>query len=181
MTTATTRLLDALRAANGNCTDYRAGKLLGVSTSAVSRWRVGIGHMSDANVIEACHRAGLEHRTWQWRIRIGAEREKGPDGEMYRDMLVDIERMERSQEPRKGHLVYTLIHGISGRAAAIVAAFTLTLLGVFSPQNTVRAAQPMTAQSAPANMHYAQRARRRLRAWLRFLFVFPAHAPRVAT
>lgn len=139
MITATTRLLDVLRESQGNCTDYRAGKLLGVSTSAVSRWRTGNGHMSDLNVKEACKLAGLgEADTWRWRARVGAEREKTPAGDVFRDLLEDFERQERNEPPRPGHLMHTLANW-PGRAAAIVATIIFAGASLF-PEKAAHAA-----------------------------------------
>lgn len=118
METATTRLLDALRASQGGITDYRAGKLLQVSTSTVSKWRVGKGHMSTANVQRACELAGLD--VWEWNLRIAAEREQGPDGDIYREAVADLERVQRGEDPSPSGLFALLTRGT--RAAAILAA-----------------------------------------------------------
>lgn len=120
MGTASTRLLDVLRASQGNCTDYRAGKLLGVTTATVSRWRTGAGHMSTANVQRACELAGIPDQTWEWNLRIGAERERGPDGDLYRQAVADLERVRQGQEPSECGLFALLTRGV--RAAAILTA-----------------------------------------------------------
>lgn len=118
MTTATTRLLDAIRAAHGNCTDYRAGKLLGTTTATVSRWRTEVGHMSMANVSKACELARVPEQTWEWQIRIGAEREQGPDGDVYRDAKAGSgDRPLRVVHGFDAGIVRTVPLRISGSAA----------------------------------------------------------------
>lgn len=173
MITATTRLLDALRASHDNCTDYRAGKLLGVSTSAVSRWRLGQGHMSMANVSHACELAGVAADTWEWQIRIGAEREKGPDGDIYREALKDLESFRSNGEPSP-HGLFALLRNSSRAAAILAGVLTLGLVPLLSGKPASAAA----LEGAPAAqvLHImANRLRRLRRRWLRFLFVFPAH------
>jgi len=147
MTTATTRLLDALRAAQGNCTDYRVSKLLNLDTAAVSKWRVGKGHMSIATIARVCELAGIPDQTWDWQIRIGAERELGPDGDLFRDALKDLERVRAGAEPAPGGLLAWARNG--GRAAAIMA-FALLAGGVLFPAKEALAA---SVTAGPAACH----------------------------
>lgn len=182
MATATTRLLDAIRAFNGNCTDYRAGKLLGMTTATVSRWRTGVGHMSMANVSRACELAGVDADTWEWQIRIGAEREKGPDGDIYREALKDLESYRTSGEPSPNGLFALLRKG--GRAAAMVAFLLLGLIGALFPEKQASAAMQAITASEPRSIDYTNYGRRRrrlgdfgkncLKRLFHGLFVFPA-------
>lgn len=149
MTTATMRLLDALRAAQGNCTDYRAGKLLGMTTATVSRWRTGKSHMSMANVSRACELAGVPGDTWEWQIRIGAEREKGPDGDIYREALKDLDSYRATGKPSPNGLFAMLRH-YGGHAAIILIACLGAAVGVFLPgKDAVAATRAAVNEVAP--------------------------------
>lgn len=127
MRTASQRLLDLVRESNGDCTDYRAGKLMGVSTSAITKWRTGSGHMNADNVAKACELAGIPHRAFYWTTAVAADRETGVAREQAIQVLEDLQRMEKGLEPREGGIVHTLIHW-GERAAAILAA--CVLLGI---------------------------------------------------
>lgn len=49
----TLELLDRIEKANGNCTDYRAAQLLGVTRAAISQWRKRGVVMNDETAIKA--------------------------------------------------------------------------------------------------------------------------------
>jgi hypothetical protein len=158
MATATTRLLDVLRAANGDCTDYRAGKLLGVTTATVSRWRTEVGHMSMANVANACRLSGRPEETWLWQFVIGAEREQGPDGDVYREAVQDLERVNSGQEPSPdGIFAFLRHHG--GRAAIILIACVVSFVGAFFPGRSAVAAPSSPVNFAVRDTSYANEAK----------------------
>lgn len=136
-TTTTIKLLDALRAANGDCSDYRAGKLLGTSTSAISRWRTGIGHMSPSNIAKACELAGIIDRHWEWQIRIGAEREQGPDGDPFRDAVKDLDSIAAGGKPAPDGLIAMAERARkAGRVIKVIAGVSFALLGLIQQKPT---------------------------------------------
>jgi hypothetical protein len=127
MSNATQRLIDRVRASNGNCSDYRVGKLLGVSTSAVSRWRTGTGHMSTANVEAACKAAGIKD-VFRWEMLIEAEREQGADGDFARRVRDEFRELDAGRPAPKDGYLYQFMHGLKGRIASIL----LVALGLFA-------------------------------------------------
>jgi hypothetical protein len=169
MTTATLRLLDVLRASQGNCTDYRVSKLLSLDTAAVSKWRVGKGHMGMANIAKACELAGIPERTWEWQIRIGAEREKGPDGNIYREALRDLEAVQAGGEPSPIGFI-ALARRLS-HVAAILACVLLGLVVSLFPEKQASAADLSVASDAHGFYIIRSwlRAGPRLRRWMRRL------------
>lgn len=137
-TTTSMRLLDAIRAGNGNCTDYRAGKLLGTSTSAISRWRTGVGHMNPTNIAKACELAGFSEQNWEWQIRIGAEREQGPDGDIFRDAVKDLDALAAGGKPAPDGILAMAARALAaakkaGKAITLIAGLAVALLGL-APQ-----------------------------------------------
>lgn len=161
MENATTRLIDLISAANANCTDYRVGKLLEVSTSAVSRWRTGVGHMSEANVTQACKLAGIKD-VFRWQAFVGAERELGPDGDHWREIRDDFLRIDAGRQPKKDGYLYSLVHGLKGKVASMLLAGLVGVgLGAL-PAQRVRAAE---TGDQPQSVYYGKSRRgwRRLR------------------
>lgn len=63
-------LLDALKAAQDNASDYRAAKLLGVAQQTMSKYRQGQCPLSAEKVILACNLAGLNAMEWLLRLQI---------------------------------------------------------------------------------------------------------------
>lgn len=169
METATTRLLDLIRQAHGNCTDYRAGKLLGVSTSAISRWRVGAGHMSPALIIKACQLAG-ERDVFRWEMYIGAERERGPDGEFFRKVSKEFRALDQQEQPQKDWYLYPFIKGLGG----LVPALLLACIGIAASSNSLAATVDYSTNSGTSL--YIMRTRRRERRRIKRLLalIFPA-------
>lgn len=177
--TATQRLLDLVRASVEPPTDYQVAKVMQVTRSTVSAWRTGKGHMSMANVSRACDLAGIPQQTWEWQIRVGAEREKTAEGDIYREALKDLESYRASGEPSPNGLFALLTRG--GRAAAIVAPVLMVLLGAFSPEKPASAAPIVPVNRAVLDIDYAMSWVRRIRrAWRRrFLTWFPASSFRL--
>jgi hypothetical protein len=129
MLTASQALLDLVLDAQ-QCSDYRASQLLEVNKTAVSRWRTGIGHMSNATIEKACELAKCADDTWYWIIIVSAEREKGPDGDCFRTAAATI-KDELEGRPRKktGDKV---IHALAARALKRkVGAASVILMGLF--------------------------------------------------
>jgi hypothetical protein len=69
-----TDLLDALKASQGGCSDYRAAQLLCVAQPVVSKYRNGVMPLSAEKVILACEIAGFDPIPWL--LRLQAERAK---------------------------------------------------------------------------------------------------------
>jgi transcriptional regulator with XRE-family HTH domain len=96
-------------------TDYRIAKLLGVTRSAVSRWRTGDGEMSPVTVERACQLAGIVD-VFRWRILIEAEREKGPDGDFARAVRADLERLAANKPIDRNGYLGTLLQACAARS-----------------------------------------------------------------
>lgn len=128
---ATIELLDLVRAAHGNCSDYRCSQLLGVSRSVASSWRVGVATMNAANAHRAALLAGVDPVVWV--VRIEAERAATPD------------------QAAAWQSVLTRLKG-----AATLAAFTLLIIAL---PNKALAAQ-LTDYANRVNIHYANYRRR---------------------
>lgn len=107
---ASVELLDLLRAALGDASDYRAAKELNVSSSAVSLWRSGKAHMSPETVLRACELAGIRD-VFYWNFKIAAERETGKVQEHAHAMLGEIASMRRTGHAPAGGLLETLLGG----------------------------------------------------------------------
>jgi len=69
-----TDLLDALKASQGNASDYRAAKLLCVTQQTISKYRTDQCPLSAEKVILACELAGLD--PIEWLLKLQAERAK---------------------------------------------------------------------------------------------------------
>jgi hypothetical protein len=121
METSTIRLLNLIAQANGNCSDYRIGKLIDVTDSAVSRWRTGNGHMGQSAIIRACKAAG-QADIFRWQVEIGAEREKEADGDFYRKVRDEFHALDTHQKPTEGWYLYPFIKGLGGIVPALVLA-----------------------------------------------------------
>jgi transcriptional regulator with XRE-family HTH domain len=111
MSTATQQLLDRIKAAHG-FSDYRIAKLMGITSASVSRWRTGVGHMSQANVLRACEILGKGEDVFRWQMRIEAERELGPDGDFARRVVLDFERAARGEQLGEDSWLGILINGL---------------------------------------------------------------------
>lgn len=175
--TATTRLLDALRASIEPQTDYRVAKLLAVTRSTVSAWRTRKGHMSMANIARACELAGIPEQTWEWELRIGAEREQGPDGDVYRSAVKDLESVKAGREPSPVGLFAMLRAG--SRAAAIMALAFFAGISLFPEKPASAAPLPQGASAGSLNIMLHRMHRRRRRRWLTFTW-FPIATLRLA-
>jgi hypothetical protein len=163
MPNTTQRLLDLVSEANANCSsDYRIGKLLGVSTSAVSRWRTGVGHMSQGNVVAACKVAGIRD-AWRWIVFVGSEREQGPDGDFYREVREDFEALERGGKAKKGGYLHMLIHGLPKNVASVLLGTALALGLAALPAQRVAAAP---SEGGTPGMYIKLTRRWMVRRWL---------------
>lgn len=173
MRTASQDLLDQVSAAQGGISDYAISKLLRVSSAAVSRWRVGHSHMSEANITAACNLLGRYPNIGRWQYLIGAEREKGPDGDYYRAMRRDFETLDRGGKLDKNSPLRIFIEGVGGIVAGWAFAAMVAAGTIFAPAGNQASAASFNSS---ANIHYAsygRRRRRSLRAWLRFFTIFP--------
>jgi len=63
-------LLDRLKAAQGNASDYRAAKLLGVGQPTICKYRNGELNLSPEKVIIACELADLNASEWLMRLQL---------------------------------------------------------------------------------------------------------------
>lgn len=63
-------LLEALKAAQGNVSDYRAAKLLGVGQPQICKYRNGELKLSPEKVILACELANLNALEWLMRLNL---------------------------------------------------------------------------------------------------------------
>lgn len=93
----TQRLLDEAARRLGGISDYRLAKLMRVTPSAVSRWRTGVGHMANNHVVQACALASLPQL--EWIARVAADRESPETGQVFRQMVADIEAAKRGKVP----------------------------------------------------------------------------------
>lgn len=146
-TTATVRLLDALRASQGQCSDYRVAKLLRVGEPTVSRWRNGRAHMSPENIEKACELAGLD--PWEWNLRIAAEREHGPAAEFCRQALRDLDSVRATGQMSASGIVAELTRRAS--RAAILAG--VVIAACFAHPEIARAGAPSPAGSDAGSMY----------------------------
>jgi hypothetical protein len=71
--TQTLALLDAVRAAHGNCSDYIVARKLGIQSSQTSAWRKRGIHMSDGYAAACAELAGIDPVAAV--LRVAAERE----------------------------------------------------------------------------------------------------------
>lgn len=156
MRTASQNLLDHVSAARGGISDYAIGKLLKVSSAAVSRWRVGHSHMSEANITAACALLGKRTDVGRWQIMIGAEREKGPDGDYYRAMRRDFEIVERGGKLPSDSMLRIFIDGLRGRVAGWAVAAMLTAGMIYAPPENTAFAATFDASSAGRDMYYTK-------------------------
>lgn len=79
-------LLDALKASQGNASDYRAAKLLCVTQPMVSKYRSEAAQMSPEKVILACNLAGLN--ATEWILRLQSESAKSDiEKSIWEDLL----------------------------------------------------------------------------------------------
>lgn len=58
------QLLDALKASQGGCSDYRVAQILGVAQQTVAKYRKEIAPMSAERVIQICELTGLDAKEW---------------------------------------------------------------------------------------------------------------------
>ena len=75
----TVELLDAFKAAMGGISDYRVGKIIGVSQPTVSGWRNNACPISPEKMLIACEMAGLDAVEWLlslYRERAKCDKEK---------------------------------------------------------------------------------------------------------
>lgn len=70
----TLELLEALKASQGNCSDYRAAKILGVAQPQICKYRNGERPLSPEKVLFICELAGLNGLDWL--LRLYRERAK---------------------------------------------------------------------------------------------------------
>jgi transcriptional regulator with XRE-family HTH domain len=163
MENPTVRLIDLIRRAHGGCSDYRIAKILGVEDSAVSRWMNGRGQMSDSLITRACIEAKVEDPL-RWRAFIGAVRERGPEGDHWREKRDDFLLMESGFPPREGGELQLFIKGLKGKVASILLA-GVVLVGLEKPISA-EACAPATEGGAPVCILW-QIGRRKLFRWLK--------------
>lgn len=75
----TLELLEALKASQGNCSDYRAAKLLGVAQPQICKYRNGERPLSPEKVLFICELIGLDAVDWLLRLyreRARCDKEK---------------------------------------------------------------------------------------------------------
>lgn len=63
-------LLEALKASQGGCSDYRAAKLLGCGQPQICKYRNGTIPLSPEKVIICCDLAGLNALEWLMRLQL---------------------------------------------------------------------------------------------------------------
>lgn len=63
-------LLDALKASQGACSDYKAAQILGVKQPTMSQYRNGRCPLSSEKVVFICNLAGLNALEWLMRLQI---------------------------------------------------------------------------------------------------------------
>lgn len=145
MSNPSQELVELVRRAHGDCSYYRVAQLLNVEPAAVARWRKGRGHMSDGIITAACKLARLED-SLRWRSYIGAERERGPEGDHWREKREDFERMAAGLPPREGGELHLFIKGLPKHAASILL-MVLTAVGAGALPS-----QRASAQDAPSSL-----------------------------
>lgn len=164
MENPTQQLIELVRRAHGGerCSYYKVAKLLGVEPAAVSRWRKGTGQMSDSSITAACGAAGLID-SLRWRAFIGAERERGPEGDHWREFREDFRRIEQGLQPREGSELELFIKGLGKRVASILlTGLALVALGNVTPAEAY--AHAAGGSAVDRFIHYAHY-RRRLASW----------------
>lgn len=57
-------LLNALKASNGGCSDYRLAKILGVAQPTIVKYNKGELPLSAERVIQICELTGLDAKEW---------------------------------------------------------------------------------------------------------------------
>lgn len=67
-------LLEALKASQGGCSDYKAAQLLRVGQPQICKYRNGERPLSSEKIILACEIAGFD--PLEWLIKLHAERAK---------------------------------------------------------------------------------------------------------
>lgn len=67
-------LLEALKASQGVCSDYKAAQLLGVAQQTIGKYKHGTIPLSAEKVIIACELAGFD--PIEWLFKLHAERAK---------------------------------------------------------------------------------------------------------
>lgn len=70
----TLELLEALKASQGNCSDYRAAKILGVAQPQICKYRSGERPLSPEKVLFICEMVGLDGVDWL--LKLYRERAK---------------------------------------------------------------------------------------------------------
>lgn len=79
-------LLEALKASQGGCSDYRAAQLLGVGQPQICKYRNETLPLSAEKIILACELAGLD--PVEWLLKLHAERAKcTAEKDIWNDLL----------------------------------------------------------------------------------------------
>jgi hypothetical protein len=167
MENPTLQLIELLRLAHGGCSDYRIAKILEVEDSAVSRWVNARGHMSDTLITRACRAAHVEDPL-RWRAFIGAERERGPEGDHWREKRDDFLRMESGLAPKEGSELHLFIKAIRERRLSSVLLASV-VLGLFGRPISAEAYAPAADSSCAPSVYYGKSRRgwRRVLRWLK--------------
>ena len=165
MENPTLQLVALVRAAHGGaqCTDYRIATLLKVRQSAVIRWKTGVGQMSDSLVTVACQEAGIKD-TYRWRAFVGAERERGPEGDHWRQLREDFRRIDAGLQPREDGELYMLVKGLKDKVASILLA---GIVGVGLSAPTPSEAYAVQHEGDRAAVYIMTNRRRKLWPWLK--------------
>lgn len=64
------QVLEALKASQGGCSDYRAAKILGVGQPTICQYRNGERPLSPEKLIIACELADLNAAEWLMRLKL---------------------------------------------------------------------------------------------------------------
>ena len=70
----TLELLEALKASQGNCSDYRAAKILGIGQPQICKYRNGERPLSPEKVLFICDLIGFD--ACDWLLKLYRERAK---------------------------------------------------------------------------------------------------------
>lgn len=115
-----TRYLEAVKARHGGASDYRAAKILGVTTSAVSKWRNGTESFSPTTAKKVAEELGIDE-----------------------EIVVIESQIDRCKSPEEAAIWQRVLRRLGGAAAAVVA---FSVIGL-APMDT-QAASPYPAGMA---------------------------------
>ncbi len=78
-------LLNAFKASQDGCSDYRVAKLIGVSQQTITKYKQGLAPISAEKVLLMCKIAGFDEV--EWLLRLYLERAKSTDEARVIEML----------------------------------------------------------------------------------------------